>query len=271
MGEVGRYLIEVSSRICSDSLWTAGFVPPPPFSIHGTPSFLLSKSYQAVISKSGVIWVLPRGGAQLKLCLAQIRDTQKLLAPPQGLHHLSPFFKLLLCFLLSLYPPPSLPLFLSVCPFLSLLSFWPSFVLSLPSRFNFFVVLIIQRQFCLAVILFVLSRLDEKTPAANWPIRPAPDDIIVTCMRKVYCRHQAKSRKGCNWSFPSGLFFPPQFIFMHSHNWPRVFAVTCNCQLYSKLVQYYRLTSITSFTLRCSYILCVCIIYLRKTKWIRMI
>lgn len=143
-------------------------MPPPPFSIHGTPSFPLSKSYQAVISKSGVIWVLPRGGAQLKLCLAQIRDTQKLLAPPQGLHHLFPFLKLLLCFLLSLHLPSLLlSLSLSVCPFLSLLSSWPSFVLSLPSRFNFFVVLIIQRQFCLAVILFVLSRLDEKTPAAN--------------------------------------------------------------------------------------------------------
>lgn len=41
---------------------------------------------------------------------------------------------------------------------------------------------------------------------------------------------------------------------MHSHNWPRVFAVTCNCQLYSKLVQYYCLSSIISFTLRCGYI-----------------
>lgn len=53
----------------------------PPF-LSSPPSPPLSKSYQAVISKSGVIWALPRGGAQLKLRLAQIRDTQNLLAPP---------------------------------------------------------------------------------------------------------------------------------------------------------------------------------------------
>lgn len=66
--------------------------PPPAFSslfLNSSPSLPLSKFYQTVISKSGVICALPRGGTQLKLCLAQIRDTQKLLAPPGGLHHAS--------------------------------------------------------------------------------------------------------------------------------------------------------------------------------------
>lgn len=32
--------------------------------------------------------------------------------------------------------------------------------------------------------MFVPSHLDEKTPAANRPIRAAPDDIIAVCVKK---------------------------------------------------------------------------------------
>lgn len=152
------------------------FCPP----LSERPSLPLSKSYQAVISKSGVIWALPWGGSQLKLCLAQIRNTQKTAGTSLRLTSYPFSFKLLY-----------LSFSLSVFPFLSY--FWLPLSCSLPPSLGLisFIVLIIQSQFCLAVILFVLSHLDEKTPASNWPIRPAPDDIIITCMKKVCCSRRA--------------------------------------------------------------------------------
>lgn len=164
--------------------------PPLSLFLNSSPSPPLSKSYQAVISKSGVIWALPWGGAQLKLCLAQIRDTKKTAGTSLRLTSCPPFLQ------------TSLSLSLSLHPSLSSFSVSPTFCLCLSSppslpRFNFFIVLIIQSQFCLAVILFVLSHLDEKTPAANWPIRPAPDDIIATCMEKKSLLLSSRQRQWC--------------------------------------------------------------------------
>lgn len=145
--------------------------------ISAPPSPALSKSYQAVILKSGVIWVLPRGGAQLKLCLAQIRGHTE--TAGTSLWRI-PSFSLLFFFSEGLW----------LCCYLSItlcffLRFGP-FHLSLSSfSFHFLVILIIQTVLCLAVTPFALSHLDEKAPAANWSIRPAPDDIIVTCMKGV--------------------------------------------------------------------------------------
>lgn len=94
-------------------LWT----PSPSRLLGSTTSLLLlSKSYQAVISKSSVIWALPRAGTQLKLCLAPNEGHKK-----KTLGNLSRFT--------------------------SCLVFSFRFLYLLPLSVNFFMVLIIQRPF----------------------------------------------------------------------------------------------------------------------------